>query len=500
MVILVADDERLVRYSLRSMLEEIDIPARSIQLAGDGGEMLEKVRAAQPDLAFVDIKMPRLDGLEAIARARALSPNTKWIILTSYSSFDFAKRAIELGAEDYLLKPVSPAELSRVVRRIGRTSRQELLHLNHEFEAYLTARFHSTLSADQGAEPFVSGAQLAAALLVFDGCLGERDLLARQLGACSLARRKLGAAAGSATRLALCTLPGGAVALVGAWRPGGGSEEAQELVYDLFRRVHAAAASGAPGPVRMTQLLSEPCRSFEELLHQLGLLQQLAPLRVVLGTGTQLQLQALRDGDRQALRLSRSLVGLSEAFRREAYLEYLKLSDEVEKGWRDWNPEGGPGLRRATLGFLDIALDFRPSHGLEGEAWLRELRRHGERFLRPAGAERPGNLAEQALQFATDNYMRNIGLAQIAFDLGITPNYLSHLFHKHTGTTFLRCVTGLRMSRARELLSDPANRVQQVARQVGYFSTRHFSRLFKRAYGVYPSEFLKSRERGRRYR
>ncbi len=497
MVILIADDEKLVRYSLKSMLEEIEGPARSIQLARDGPEMIEKVCSTHPDLAFVDIKMPRLNGLEAIARARSLSPHTRWIILTSYSSFDFAKRAIELGAEDYLLKPVSPEELSQVVRRIWRTNKQDFLRLNHEFEAHLNALFHNTLSIDHDAEAFISNAVFAGALLVFDSQLGEKELLSRQLGACDLIRKKLIAAVSKTTRLALCTLPEGQLALVGAWQQGTGAAESEQSIYSLFRKIPALVGTNAPGGVRMTQLLGETCGSYNELLEQLYLLNELAPLRVVQGIGSQIPLSSLRDGQGQPRRLSfcRSLASLSEAFRHGTYLEFLRLSDEVEIAWRDWCPAAEPPARRRILRFLEVALSFRPSRGLNGGDWHRELRSHGERFLSHRGREGPGNLAEQAMQFVADNYMRNIGIAQIAFDLGVTPNYLSHVFHKHTGTPFVKYITRLRMLKARELLGDPSSRVQQVARRVGYLSTRHFSKLFKQYFEVSPSAFLTKADR-----
>ena len=98
MTILIADDEKLVRYTLMSMLKEIGIPASAIQVACDGQETVDKIAATNPDLAFVDIKMPRLNGLDVIKRGRALSPHTKYIILTSHSMFEYAKQAVELGA------------------------------------------------------------------------------------------------------------------------------------------------------------------------------------------------------------------------------------------------------------------------------------------------------------------------------------------------------------------------------------------------------------------
>lgn len=99
-----------------------------------------------------------------------------------------------------------------------------------------------------------------------------------------------------------------------------------------------------------------------------------------------------------------------------------------------------------------------------------------------------GELVSQVQEYVRGAYMRDIGIGQIAFHLGVTPNYLSSLFHRETGTTFVRYLTGLRMDKARELLAVPGALVQDVARAVGYASVRHFSRLFQRHFGGHPSE------------
>jgi two-component system response regulator YesN len=91
--------------------------------------------------------------------------------------------------------------------------------------------------------------------------------------------------------------------------------------------------------------------------------------------------------------------------------------------------------------------------------------------------------------------MNDIGVAQIANSLGITPNYLSQRFHGITGTTFVKYLTRLRMTKAIELLADPSQQVRQIARKVGYSSSRYFSALFKLHEGRTPSEYRNARKR-----
>lgn len=84
--------------------------------------------------------------------------------------------------------------------------------------------------------------------------------------------------------------------------------------------------------------------------------------------------------------------------------------------------------------------------------------------------------------------MKDIGIYQIADKLDLTPNYLSTLFKKKEGITFMKYLTKTRMLIAKELLTNNNVTVSQVANQVGFNSARYFSKLFKNYYNIYPSE------------
>jgi DNA-binding NarL/FixJ family response regulator len=115
--VVVADDEPLVRQGLRSVLEldpELDIVAE----AGDGREAVALVREHRPDLALLDIRMPRLDGIEALRRITgdpALA-STRALVLTTFADEDLLVEAVRAGASGYLLKSMPPADIRAAVR------------------------------------------------------------------------------------------------------------------------------------------------------------------------------------------------------------------------------------------------------------------------------------------------------------------------------------------------------------------------------------------------
>jgi two-component system, NtrC family, response regulator AtoC len=103
--ILVADDEPNIRKNLAMVLE-----AGSYQVneASDGEEALALCRQSHPDIAFVDLHMPKMEGLEVLAHFRTLSPKTAVVIITAYGSAANAVEAMKLGAVDFLEKPFDP--------------------------------------------------------------------------------------------------------------------------------------------------------------------------------------------------------------------------------------------------------------------------------------------------------------------------------------------------------------------------------------------------------
>ena len=115
--VLIADDEELERRALRLILGGEGMPELEILEASNGREALDLVGSGRLDAAFLDIRMPGIDGIEAARLLRESRPRLPIVFLTAHDSFEYARSALRLRVEDFLLKPASAEEVSAALRR-----------------------------------------------------------------------------------------------------------------------------------------------------------------------------------------------------------------------------------------------------------------------------------------------------------------------------------------------------------------------------------------------
>jgi DNA-binding response OmpR family regulator len=113
--ILVVDDERNIRLTMSQALESLEIP---VLTAVNGEEALAKLREGACGLIFLDLKMPGMDGMEALRRIRGEWPAARVVIISAHGTIDSAVEALKLGAVDFIQKPFSPVEIRELATRV----------------------------------------------------------------------------------------------------------------------------------------------------------------------------------------------------------------------------------------------------------------------------------------------------------------------------------------------------------------------------------------------
>ena len=115
--VVIVDDEPVLVRSLQTMIERADCDIQVVGSANDGATGLEVIRNMLPDLVFVDISMPVVDGLQLIETLRQEDNDVPVVILSGYKEFEYAKRAVTLDVVDYLVKPINPIEFKSFLEK-----------------------------------------------------------------------------------------------------------------------------------------------------------------------------------------------------------------------------------------------------------------------------------------------------------------------------------------------------------------------------------------------
>ncbi|SFO87948.1 two-component system, response regulator YesN [Halolactibacillus alkaliphilus] len=114
---MIVDDERVERESMRQIITKA-FKKVELTLAENGQEAVDKAMKDRPDIVLMDIKMPEINGLEAIQLIQDRQPNIKFIMVTAYDTFDYAKEALKMGVKDYLLKPSKITEILTTLEKV----------------------------------------------------------------------------------------------------------------------------------------------------------------------------------------------------------------------------------------------------------------------------------------------------------------------------------------------------------------------------------------------
>lgn len=138
--ILLVDDEDIIRNGLKTIIEWEDYGFTICGEANSGKDGLDKISSLKPDLVIMDVRMPGMNGLQMMEEIQMREIKCKFIILTGYSEFSYAKKAVELGASSYLLKPIDEDELIERIKKVYDVIASEIKQLDYYHESVSMSR------------------------------------------------------------------------------------------------------------------------------------------------------------------------------------------------------------------------------------------------------------------------------------------------------------------------------------------------------------------------
>lgn len=512
MRIVVVEDEYRVRTGVVKLIGKIKPEYVVVAEAENGLAGIEFISELKPDLVIVDIKMPLMDGIEMLSKLKEKGAKHKTIILSGYSDFEFAQKAIKLGVSEYLLKPVTANDLEQTLLNIEKEILMErMLEANQsQVLSSMENIFQNIVmgSSDKVDEMyrFLSdrygigqNAEFAAVSIYYG--TNARDDTNRLKIILSETLTGFGSCSFTTFDLAL-------------------HKEIIVLIYNCenfqnFERLFQNKAikdilrQNIKGLVFGWIRFTGP----ENVKSSINTIRKELKWSIVLGEDVLISYPKTRQINTKLIHYPIEIESASKAcvFSNDSG-RLNKLFEEFACWWRKelYHPAGViEAFVRFASSIINVIkeTDFRLYEAINQKETLQELidsitwsELHKALFsivekIR-AGSNREVHavslIVRKAVSLVNEFYKDGITLDQTAARLNITPEYLGSLFNREIGTNFSTYIKEFRIKKAKELLIGKDLKTYEISEQVGYSDPKYFCRVFKETTGLTPGEYQKA--------
>ncbi|WNS43713.1 response regulator transcription factor [Paenibacillus sp. MMS20-IR301] len=531
-VVIIDDDFQVVR-GLRKVIPWAELDAEFAGEAIDGEAGLKLIAEVNPDIVLTDIYMPVMNGIQMIEQLKAGGFAGRFVILSGYNDFEYARTALRLGVDDYLTKPVTVEQirsvLSETIEKLEETYLQRL-----ELGSAPSPERREALCLEEWLAGELNGWGQSSAVSVPPELLRERKFTVLIMEVLWTERiRSISLADWSLFKFAVSNIASEVF-----------SREWPEFCFVWLFGNHAALL--LPSPVHQAEAeIVQAAGRLGELM--VGSMKTYLGLEVRFGTGEvksgwsgikasgeeamqrmfakQPQQGPSGDGDTageasgsgpaeragEMPLLTDYYQSMTKALREDRDDEVMQLIRLYLQHRQPAQPDP-VSFRMLAAEVWTMLHNIMLMAGLPGRSdeeglALRELSELTElpkiedwletqiRSLRRAQAPAIQEKHRKAVQFMTEyihkHYAEDITLEVLASQLYISKNYLNQLFKKVTGETFTNYVIRVRIEKAKALLLEGNHLIYEVSEMVGYQNVPYFSTLFKKYCGVSPSELIK---------
>ena len=543
--IFLAEDEVIVRETIKRMIPWEELGFELVGEAADGEMALPLLIRQKPDLLITDIKMPFMDGLTLAKLAKKELPELKIVILSGYDDFNYAKQAINIGVEDYLLKPITKNALIERLSEIRsryeheKTQKEYYEKFQREMQAYeknssrdffeaLVRGSMDMMEVYKKAEKL--GVDIVAEaynILIFT-MNSEEDFSGQKEGyseweAESLEMLEEFFSGHPSAMLFRSNIFSYGVLLKGQ------KESIKEITKECVGKIQGILkrkeskrewflAVGQPVE-RLSQIKKSyhtASRAFSQRYLYVENILYYDEMETMEHPGGQAETEDnayLQKVDVNALNpailqkfLSNGLQEETENFVKDYFyaIGQEPMESLVFRNYVILN------VRFSVISFIKgLGCDTNEMESADTEEVLAESGKNMESAIAYAKKmisqaieirdQNSGNknrsILKTAVDFIDSHYMdEEISLTTVANVANVSSNHFSALFSQNMGQTFIEYLTSLRMNKAKELLRCTGMRSSEIAGEIGYKDAHYFSYLFKKTQGMTPSDYRKARE------
>ena len=523
--VILVDDEEEVREAIRKRINWEEIGFTVIGTAENGEEALELAESCEPDVVMTDIQMPFMDGLTLLKKLKEKIPDLRSVIFSGYDDFEYAKEAIRLESEEYILKPVDADELREIFLRIrkrldeqleqrrnveqlskyyeesrplmkeqliiglleGRELQFDLERYQRDFDFQVESAFYCVgafrITRDQDGEEGLNKNLMAVSLRQI---VTERfkDVLPVEAfvyldTVCVLARlsstQQYGTFVGEMDRI--CKVAHKALdanVSAGIGRTYGSAESIHTSFLEAKDAFHYRIFVGENQALCISDV--DPKCPIEDYISEKQIRHIMRQVKV--GTMESLETE-IRDFVEKMKRSDISLNQL-QIFYAEFIVELLRLSRGHDINISETGL-GNINTNEELAGFT--SMDEFADRLIELTSILWEK-------ISSLRLDSTKKLAADAKQYIADHYNESkLSVDEICSHLGVGTSYFSSVFKKETGSSFITYLTDVRMREAQRLLDTTDEKSYIIAGMVGYEEPNYFSYVFKKHFGISPSKY-----------
>lgn len=463
--VMIVDDEYMIVKGLERLIRWEELGLQLAGTAGNGQEALDIMSRQAVDIVITDVNMPNVTGIDFISQAKKLGQDFAFIFVSGYQEFEYVKRGMELGAKNYLLKPIDKVELHRVLSQVAQEIRDKRV-LAQVISDHEQAQLTSWLETGQGNLP-----------------LRYQDVTAPNWQ-WVLAQKTC--------QPQLLATGGWSIMVLGDWLLGImiQSDSSQKL-QDSGMQIQAGLSLTNIHHKLQSFLQAESRRLFYEWEWDEERARQIF-------------WQDDSDASQTnptTIKLVDQLVGhLYEAIDNQ---NSIKLDADLDSFLsfcqeRELAPQEVVQLTALIRHYFDIKSNQHTPTSLLDEGanqplTFASLSQHLKESLDLGGREKRHHLyppiVNEVLAAIYERYNENISMKSLADDLHVNVMYLGQLFKREVGMTLSRYINQYRLAIAKDLLIASKLSVAQIAVKVGYQNQAYFYRVFKQSEGVSPKEY-----------
>jgi two-component system response regulator YesN len=467
----IADDEVLIQKSITARLNISGTPVRVSGCADNAKGAISLYWDSKPDIFFVDINMPGMDGLSLIQRIREEDPacQTKFIIITGYDDFAHMREAIQSGVIDYLKKPISAEEFNKSVAQAARLVHQERNKIQRKQEGLIL--YDEFLS--EPPQIIKDGTFIAAYSPDAETFINEEQKILdiwEDYSACSRIIFQ------GVDNLRLYYVPGQAIL----------RRTILNQTNSLIQNKNMFFVYTYPQSEQLDIVIGRMEQSVNKRFIGYGIIE-CSPERISSALDTGILDYALEHGQVDTCRTALKTY-FEEISKRELF--YLELSPVyrqlvlllINKYMAHKMPIPDPLKLEFSLFALCRYTSFKSLY-----THLMGMTLSLAQKIEEKG--KCGELIHKICEFLKQNYGKDICLNDLAGKFYVSSPYLSRRFREKTGLTLIEYLEDIRMDKAQEYLINSEAQIADISEQVGYMDPAYFAQVFKKKYNLSPSEY-----------